>query len=346
MTGMPDLTLIARARCRATARPDPTSPTGSPGLPAAASIRPVTLTPRLAFLMTLPPLLWASNAVIGRLLVGNAPPLALNALRWTVALALLLPLGWRAVATAAARRAVLERWRELALLGLLGVGSYNALQYLALQTSTPINVTLIASSAPLWMLAVGALRYGVQPTRRELAGAALSLAGVAVVLARGDPARLAQVRLVPGDLLMLAAVAAWSLYSWMLSRPPARLAGAARPSWNWAEFLLVQALFGLVFAASSAGFEALLTDGPGMRWSPGVVAALLFLGVGPSVIAYRCWGIGVAAAGPATPAFFANLTPLFAALLSAALLGEMPQAYHAIAFALIVAGIAVSARRR
>ena len=43
--------------------------------------------------------------------------------------------------------------------------------------------------------------------------------------------------------------------------------------------------------------------------------------------------------------FFANLTPLFAALLSAAFLGELPQAYHGMAFLLIVGGIVVSARR-
>ena len=84
----------------------------------------------------------------------------------------------------------------------------------------------------------------------------------------------------------------------------------------------------------------------GVRWSPWLVAALLYVAIGPSVIAYRCWGLGVAAAGPATPAFFANLTPLFAAMLSAALLGEPPQRYHALAFALIVAGIVVSSPRR
>jgi drug/metabolite transporter (DMT)-like permease len=68
--------------------------------------------------------------------------------------------------------------------------------------------------------------------------------------------------------------------------------------------------------------------------------------VGPSLIAYRCWGVGVAAVGPAVAAFFGNLTPVFAAVLSAALLGEAPHAYHGVAFALIVAGIAVSSRRR
>ena len=83
-----------------------------------------------------------------------------------------------------------------------------------------------------------------------------------------------------------------------------------------------------------------------VAWGNGwVLAALAFVAIGPSILAYRCWGLGVALGGPALAAFFANLTPLFAALLSALLLGETPRAYHAAAFVLIVAGIAVSARR-
>jgi drug/metabolite transporter (DMT)-like permease len=67
--------------------------------------------------------------------------------------------------------------------------------------------------------------------------------------------------------------------------------------------------------------------------------------VGPSLLAYRCWGAGVARVGPAIAAFFSNLTPLFAALMSATLLGEPPRLYHAVGFVLIVGGILVSARR-
>ena len=45
------------------------------------------LSPRIALLMTLPPLMWAGNAVVGRLMVGQVPPMALNALRWALAAA-------------------------------------------------------------------------------------------------------------------------------------------------------------------------------------------------------------------------------------------------------------------
>jgi len=298
----------------------------------------MTLTPGLALLMTVPPLLWAGNAVVGRLMVGEVPPLTLNLIRWALTALILLPIAWRALLPWSR---IARRWPYLLAVGLLGVGLFNSFQYLALVTSSPLNVTLVAASMPVWMLAVGALFFGERATRRQLAGAALSLAGVATVIGRGSWQTLAQVRFVPGDVFIVLAVIGWALYSWLLARPPAHMRGAARPDWDWAGFLLIQALFGGAAAALFSGAEQALGAAP-IRWSPGVLAALLYVSIGASIVAYRCWGLGVAAAGPAMAAFFSNLTPLFAAVLSAALLGEMPQPYHAVGFVLIVAGIAVS----
>ena len=301
---------------------------------------PAPLTPRLVLLLTVPPLMWAGNAVVGRLLVGHAPPLALNALRWVVALLLLLPLGWQVFRQP---RAIGQRWGHLALLALVGVGSYNALQYMAVQTSTPLNITLIAASSPVWMMLIGALFYGVRPRGAQLLGAALSLAGVGLVLSRGSLATLASVSLVPGDLLMLVAVASWAIYSWMLVRPPPSMAGAARPGWNWAEFLLLQVIFGLGWATLAAGAEAVVAPAP-IQWSGSLWMALLYLGIGPSILSYYCWAKGVAEVGPATAAFFGNLTPVFAGVLSALLLAQSPQWFHLAAFGLIAAGIVVTSR--
>jgi drug/metabolite transporter (DMT)-like permease len=300
----------------------------------------MTLGPRIAALMTLPPLLWAGNAVVGRLMVGQVPPLALNALRWLIAAALLAPLATRVWKHGAAIRA---SWFYLLAIGTLGVGNFNALQYLALETSTPLNVTLINASMPLWMLVVGAVAFEEHPTRRQLLGAALSLAGVATVVTRGAWTQVAQVRFVIGDAYMLAAVMGWAVYSWLLVRPPASMRAPRRPDWDWATFLFVQALFGLIAAGGAAAAEAVFVPHPPIDWSrTGIWAALAFIAVGPSIVAYRCWGLGIAAAGPAVAAFFANLSPLFAALLSTWLLHEWPRPYHGIAFALIVAGILVS----
>lgn len=299
------------------------------------------LTPRLALLLTLPPLLWAGNAVVGRLMAASVPPLTLNAMRWALAFALLLPLARGLFGKLGQVRA---RWPYLALTGLLGMGCYNALQYQALHSSSALNVTLIAASLPVWMLAVGAVVFKVHPTRKQLLGAVLSLAGVALVIARGQLASLASIHFVAGDLLMLLAIFSWAIYSWLLARPPAHMQGAARPDWNWAEMLMAQLLFGLLFAGSMAGVEQAVGSQP-IAWGPGLALTLVYVAVGPSLIAYRCWGLGVAQGGPALAAFFNNLTPVFAALMSAALLGEWPQWYHGLAFVLIAAGILVSAPR-
>lgn len=298
------------------------------------------LTPRLALLLTLPPLLWAGNAVVGRVVRHDIPPMTLNALRWGLAFVLLAPLARRLLLNP---REALSRWRSLAWLGFLGMGCYNALQYLALHTSSPLNVTLITASMPVWMLGVGAVFYGVKPTRRQFAGATLSLAGVALVIARGDPAALLAVHFVPGDLLMLLAIFTWAIYSWMLARPGPGLRAGEKPDWNWAEALMAQLMFGVVFSSVSAGVEQTLAPAA-IQWSPALVAALIYVAVGPSLIAYRCWGLGVAEAGPALAGFFVNLTPVFAAIISAALLGVAPAWYHGAAFALIAAGIVVSSR--
>jgi drug/metabolite transporter (DMT)-like permease len=295
------------------------------------------LTPATALLLALPPLLWAGNAVVGRLVHDLIPPMTLNFLRWLLAFAILLPLAWRILAPGSAMWA---RWRRFSLLGLLGVGCYNALQYLALQTSTPLNVTLVASSVPVWMLIIGALCFGQRVSRQQIAGALLSVAGVLVVLARGQWALLAQVRLVPGDVYVLLATLAWAFYSWLLSQPkePPEIRR------DWAAFLMAQIVFGLGWSGLFAGSEWALLD-VHVSWGWPLLTALLYIAIGPAVIAYRCWGMGVQRVGPAIAGFFSNLTPLFAALLSAAFLGELPHLYHALAFSLIVGGIVVSARR-
>ena len=295
------------------------------------------ITPATALLLIIPPLLWAGNAIVGRMVHTLVPPITLNFLRWAIALLILLPLAGSIYRPGSG---LWTHWRRFALLGLLGVGIYNALQYLALQSSTPINVTLVAAGMPVWMLVIGWMFFDAQVSRKQVAGAALSIAGVLLVLSRGDWHQLLSMRLVPGDLFMILATIAWSIYSWLLtnSKDPAAIRR------DWATFLLAQVTFGVVCSGVFAAGEWMVGD-PHIYWSWPLAAALLYVAVGPAVIAFRCWGVGVQRVGPSIAAFFSNLTPLFAALMSSAFLGEMPHVYHAAAFALIVGGIVLSSRR-
>jgi drug/metabolite transporter (DMT)-like permease len=284
--------------------------------------------------LTLATLLWAGNAIAGRVLVGSISPITLSAVRWGLAALLLLPLGWRIFRPGSA---LWQNKSRFLILGLLGVGSYNVLLYLALQTSTAINVTLIGASMPIWMLLIGAIFYQVRPKLLQLLGAVVSLVGVTVVLTRGEPASLLSMEVVLGDLLIMLATILWAFYSWMISRPGA----STERQWPWAEFLMAQVLIGFLWTMLFEGAE-IATGHAFIDLNYWTGALILFVAIGPSLVAYRCWGLGVNGAGPTVAAFFANLIPLFTALLSAAILGDPPQLFHGLAFILIAVGILVS----
>jgi len=243
------------------------------------------------FYLSLATILWAGNAVAGRVLVGSISPITLSAVRWGLAALMLLPLGWRVFRPSSA---LWQNKTRFLVLGLLGVGSYNVLLYLALQTSTAINVTLIGASMPIWML-----------------------------------------------LLIMLATILWAFYSWMISRP----GRSPERQWPWAEFLMAQVMIGFLWTMLFDGME-IATGHAFIQLNYFTGALILFVAIGPSLIAYRCWGLGVNGAGPTMAAFFANLIPLFTALLSAAILGDPPQLFHGLAFALIVIGILVSSSRQ
>jgi drug/metabolite transporter (DMT)-like permease len=279
-------------------------------------------------------ILWAGNAIAGRALVGSVSPITLTAVRWGAAALILLPFGWRIFKPGS------PLWKNkvrFLILGLFGVGSYNVLLYSALQTSSAINVTLIGASMPIWMLLIGAVFYQVKPRVLQMIGAVVSLIGVSVVLTRGDLSTLLSMQMVIGDLLIMLATFLWASYSWMLSRP----GSSSEHEWPWAGFLTAQIVIGLMWTGIFEGFE--IASGHAYLdlnlWTGSLI---LFIAIGPSLIAYRCWGQGVNRAGPTVAAFFANFIPLFTALFSAAILGEPPGLFHAVAFALIVAGIWVS----
>jgi drug/metabolite transporter (DMT)-like permease len=293
----------------------------------------VKLDARTAALLMLPPLFWAGNAVVGRALVGLVPPLALSFLRWALAGVILTAFVWRGVREH--WPALRARWRDILLMGVLGVGAYNTFQYLALQTSTPINVTLIAASSPVFALAVGALFFRERVRAGQWAGAAVSIAGVLWVLARGDAGRLASLAIAPGDLYMLVANLTWTYYTWLLR--------TRRPDMPLGPLLAAQIAVGALAVAPLAATEAAL--GARIVWTPATFAGLAYIAVLPSIVAYYCWDRGVAHAGAVIPVYFANLTPLFAALLSTVLLAEAPHLYHGVGLVLILAGIHLASRR-
>ncbi len=288
----------------------------------------------LSFLL-LPPLLWAGNAVVGRSAAQFISPMLLNGLRWLVA-CLLLSVMLRQGRASLAQLRQHRRW--LGMAGLCGVGLYNSLQYLALHSTSPTNVTLMAASMPFWMMLNGRLFFKTSWTLPQLLAACLSLLGVVLVLSRGDLTNLQHVQWHAGDLYMLLAACSWSWYSWLLTRSP------VFEHVSTLGLLHAQLCAGLIWCGMLSLAEFLLGYSYVHVSSP-LIASVVFVALGPSLLAYRCWGLAIAAVGPTRAALFANFTPLFAALLAAGLLHERLHGYQILAFMCLFGGVLVSSYR-
>jgi drug/metabolite transporter (DMT)-like permease len=285
-------------------------------------------------LLLAPPLFWAGNAVTARALVGDVPPLALSFGRWALAFVLIAPFATRA--SWQHRAALRANAGMLLLLSLLGIGCYNSLLYLALQTSSALNATLINAPGPIITLMMGAAFFSAGPiTRPQWIGALLSASGVLLVITRGDPERLLALQFGSGDLIMLAATVLWSLYTWLLR--------TRRPKLPFTVFLAVQIGLGTLMILPFALLEFFIT-GQTASPTPSNLAALVYVALFPSLAAYYCWDRGVSEAGAVVPTYFVNLTPVFTGLLSWLLLAEPISAYHLVGFALILGGIQLSSR--
>lgn len=278
-------------------------------------------------LAALPPLFWAGNFVLARALHADLPPLALSFWRWAGALLILLPFTWRDLWRQRWRLA--RHWRPLALLAVLGITNYNTMAYLGLQHTTATNAVLLNSVVPVLIVALSFLLLR-EPVRIAQLGAILiSLFGVVVIATDGQPQQLLGMRLNRGDLWMLAAGLDWALYSVCLRWQPQGLAPAT--------FLAAIVLIGLPPLVGLYAWE--LYTGPALALDAVNLAAIGYVALFPSVLAYLFWNRAIAAIGASRTGHFMHLTPAFGTLLAVLLLGEQVHGFHLLGGLLIAAGI-------
>jgi len=286
-------------------------------------------------LLSLCSLFWSLNWVIGKAMVGTVSPLALTFIRWSVAVAAMMPF---ALPQIRAHWPVVRRhWKTIAWLGFWGTGLHNAFAYVGLQYTTATNGVILNSAIPVMIILCGWVVYRDTITKAQVLGVATSLAGVLTVLTRGDLSVLAQLSLNRGDLIVLVGMIFWAVYTVYLRARPAALPPLA--------LLACCGVVGVVLLAPLALVELAWLGGR-VEPTPGAIAALLYIGIFPSFVGYVFWNRGVAEVGPNVAGIFVHLMPAFGSLLAWLFLDERLRLFHLAGIALILAGIALTARGR
>lgn len=285
-------------------------------------------------LLTLTVLFWSGNMVIGRGIHESVPPVALAFWRWVIALGLVLPFALPHLESQ--WPLVRKHWRILIALGLLSVGGYNTLVYIALQYTTATNATMLNSFIPIATIAFAFLLLKKRLTPAESIGALLSLAGVMTIVARGSLDTLIGLSLNTGDLWMLLAVLVWGLYTVGLNWRPSGI----HPMLMLATFTVI----GLIALTPFYAWE--LTTARHFDLSGGTLIAILYIGIFPGFLGYVFYNAGVAAVGPSRSALFIHLMPVFGTLLAILFLGERPYWFHFVGMLLVFTGIFLTTRSR
>lgn len=279
-------------------------------------------------------LIWSGNFIIARGLGDVVPPVTLAALRWATASLVLLPLAWRAL------------WRERALLrthmghlvvsALIGVTIFNTLIYIAGHTTNALNMSLIATTTPAFVVVLARLFLGEPITVNRLVGLLAAVTGIVILVTRGDLAVLRTLDFHVGDIWMLAAAFLWAVYSIHLKKRPMEISQYA--------YLGSTFIMGLVPLIPAALIEQTMV--PSWHLTPTAMGSVLYIGIGASLMAYALWTKAMSTIGPATASIIYYSLPAFCAIEAYFILDEAATTAHALGFVCILSGILVATHPR
>ena len=283
-------------------------------------------------LLSLTSLFWAANWVVGRAMRDEMPPVAMGFWRWTIALLILLP--FAAPELRRKRDVVRANWLTLTLLGVLGAIAFNTLIYVGLQYTAATNGVLFNSISPVLIILLSWVISRERISKLQACGVVLSLCGVLVILLHGDLTALSSIEFNKGDIIFTVALAIFGLYS---------VLSLKRPQIHGLSFV------GFTFGCGAVCLVPLwiweLFTRPAMQLNAANLLSLFYVAVFPSTLAYLCFNRGVQLIGANRAAPFFHVVPVFGTVMSIAFLGEHPQAFQFIGFALVLTGVFVASRK-
>lgn len=283
---------------------------------------------RAASYLILANLFWAGNFVVGQAALDTLDPLQLTFWRWALAALPLVVLAQ--VLERPDWAAVLRRWRVLLLLSVLGMSGYTLLLYSALQHTSALNASLVTAANPALIVVLSVVLLRERPRALGWAGIGLGLAGVLLVLSGGDLGRLLTFSLGAGELLIVAAITVWALYTIIARRLPLPAITATAVQVAMAALVLAP-----VALATGAGLPGTASG----AWS------LAYIAVFPSLGSYLLWNLALKRTSAANAGNYLNLIAVFTAVITV-LLGQPITVPQVLGGVLVITGVLLTGAGR
>jgi drug/metabolite transporter (DMT)-like permease len=271
-------------------------------------------------------LFWSGNHIVGRAIGGHVPPVGISTIRWLVPALLMWP--WARPHLARDWPAIRRHWPAMLWLGATGGALFTALQYIGLQYTSALNVSVLNSLVPVLIVATSAALFRDRISPTQLAGIVASSLGVLTIIGRGSLEILERLAFNGGDLIIVFNMLVFAVYAACL-----RL----RPPMHWLSFIFVFAVLSAVLTLPFAVLE--FWQGERFALDGLTIGAIAYVSIFPSVLAFAAWNRGVELIGANRSGPFLHLVPVYTAILGSTLLGEHLAVFHVAGFALILTGV-------
>ena len=276
--------------------------------------------------------IWSGNFIVARGLSNSVPPVTLSFLRGLTAVIVLIPFGirglYRDIGT------VRKHLGYLALTALFGITFCNTLIYIAARTSPALNLSLIAMCSPIFVAIFARLFLHDTLTFRRIAGLATATFGAFLLITGGHIDRLKNFTFSEGDIWMVGQAASFAAYSILVQIKPADLSHGT--------FLSCMFVLGWLLLVPWWLWE--MTGVGSINLSATALAAIIYLGVGPSLLSFLCWNRAIKIIGPVRAGLVYYCLPLLSGIEAFLLLNEPINWVHAMSGVLILAGVIVATR--
>ena len=279
-------------------------------------------------LAVLATLIWSGNFIIARSVINDIPPVTLAFYRWFSASIILLPFAWKHLKSQIGF--IKARPVYFIAAAITGVATFNTFVYIAGHYSTAINMAILGTcSSPIISVILAAIFLKEKVSVLRIIGMIIMLAGILLLLSKGSWDVLLSFSFSRGDWWILAAAFTFAIYNVLAKRRPAEMHSAA--------FLISVFIIGTLILAPFYLME--LNKRGGIAINIPNLSAILYLGLGASVICFLLWNISIKNLGAGRTALFGNLIPVFTSIEAVLILGEKITTIHLISFLLVIGGL-------
>ena len=285
-------------------------------------------------LLSLATLGWAGNTIAGRLAVGEVSPLVIVFMRWTIVFAILLMTKRKELPAALPK--LKGKWPWVFMMGALGLSFFNTLFYIAAQSTTAINLGLIQCAMPMFILIGVTLILKTKLTFGQIIGTILTMAGVLLIISKGDFSLLVGLQINKGDWIMLGACIFYAGYTIGLQNRP-----------DIDNMTMMTVFSGAAWVLSIPILLIEVTQGTA-QWPATQLAWLivLFISLIPSFMSQIFYMRGVDLIGPDRAGVYSNLVPIYSAALGVLILNEAFGLYHLLSITIVITGLTVISRSK